>query len=143
MLSPFFGCSSGINLVSKSKTNYGQLNFYSEKAKKGDTDIQRIYASVDSSGKRSYYSFSADRIVKTTETTKELTYTVYYGPLPEKYDTHLYHKFSFLDSLVLTQGDNLLDSLGLDNFKRSKGSEGYIIEVSYYHGYPKNKKFKP
>jgi hypothetical protein len=80
--------------------------------------------------------------VKTTETTKELTYTVYYGPLPEEYDTRLYHKFSFLDSLVLTQGDHLLDSLGIHNFKRSKGGQAYIIEVNYYHGYSKNKKFK-
>ena len=142
LLSSFFACSSDAKLVDKSKTKYGQIKFYIEKSK-DKQNIQRIYALVDSSNNTNFYSYYPDRIVKTIEGEKQLTYTVFYGQLPEMFDTKTYQMFSPLDSLILLQGDNILDSLRLNNFKRSKGARAFEIEITYYHGYPKNEKFRP
>jgi len=139
----FYSCNSNIKLIDKNHTKYGSIKFYSEREKKGSAEIIRIYASVENTGIRSYYSFYPDRISKTTDSAKELIYVAFFGQLPKNYDFHMYQKFSSLDSLIFKQGDNILDSLGLINFKRSKGAEAYSIEVNYYHGYPKNKKFRP
>lgn len=79
----------------------------------------------------------------TNEETKQLNYTVLYGQLLTRYNTDTFMRFSSLDSVVLGAGDRLLDSLGLKDFKRFKGAEAYQIEVNYYHGYPKSKKFPP
>ena len=92
---------------------------------------------------KSYYSFYPDKIVKTTDTAKALIYTVFYGQIQANFDSNIYQRFSNLDSIVLSKGDNLLDSLGLQNFKTSKGTDGFMIEVNYYHGFPKHKKFRP
>ena len=138
-----FGCSSTVKLIDKSQTKYGDIKFYSEKVTKDNSSIKRIYASVKTADSKSYYSFYPDKIVKTTDTAKTLNYTVFFGQLPENYDSNIYQRFSHLDSLVLTKGDKLLDSLRLDNFKTSKGADGFQIEVNYYHGFPKNKKFRP
>ena len=138
-----FGCSSTIKLIDKSQTKYGDIKFYSEKVTKNNSSIKRIYASVKTADSKSYYSFYPDKIVKTTDTAKGLIYTVFYGQIQANFDSNIYQRFSYLDSTVLIKGDNLLDSLGLDNFKSSKGAEGFQIEVNYYHGYPKNKKFRP
>ena len=138
-----FACSSNVKLIQKSETKYGKIKFYIEKQTKDNTDIKRIYASVDSNNNKNYYSFYHDRIVRITENAKTLTYIAFYGQLPTNYNANIYQKFSSLDSLVLIKGDRLLGSLGLKNFKRSTFAEAYQIEVSYYHGYPKNKKFQP
>jgi len=136
-------CNSNIKLIDKYKAQNVSIKFYKENITKEDLNIKRIYASVDCSRNRSYYSFYPDRIVKTTSTDKALIYTVIYGQLPQIYDSNEYQKFSALDSLVLFQGVKLLDSLGLNNFKRLTGAEAFRIEVNYYHGYPKHKKFRP
>ena len=91
----------------------------------------------------SYYSFYPEKIIKTTDTAKTLIYTVAYEPLQTNYDADIYQKFSVIDSIVLTKGDKLLGSLGLSNFKTSKGTNAFMIEVNYYHGFPKGKNFRP
>lgn len=138
-----FACSTNVKLIDKSRTKHGDIKFFSEKISKNNPSIKRIYASVKTAANYSYYSFYPDKIVKTTDTAKTLIYTVFYRQLPKNYDSNIYQRFSHLDSFVLTKGDKLLDSLGLDNFKTSKGAEGFQIEVNYYHGFPKNKKFRP
>lgn len=130
-------------MIDKSQTNYGYIKFYSEKGTKDNSSIKRIYASVKTDHSKSYYSFYPDKIVKTTDTAKELIYTVFYGQIQTKFDSNIFQRFSELDSIVLTKGDNLLDSLGLHNFKTSNGADGFQVEVNYYHGFPKNKKFRP
>ena len=138
-----FSCSTNVKLIEKSRTKYGDIKFYSEKSSKNNSSVKRIYASVKTGNNKSYYSFYPGKIVKTTDTAKTLIYTVFYGQLQTNYDRHIYQRFSFLDSIVLNKGDKLLDSLGLHNFKTSDGTEGFQIEVNYYHGFPKNKKFRP
>jgi len=138
-----FGCSSTVKLIDKSQTKYGDIKFYSEKVTKDNSTIKRIYASVKTANSKSYYSFYPDKIVKTTDTAKALIYTVFYGQIQTNFDNNIFQRFYNLDSIVLTKGDNLLDSLGLHNFKTSNGADGFQIEVNYYHGFPKNKKFRP
>jgi hypothetical protein len=130
-------------LIDKSQTKYGDIKFYSEKVTKDNSTIKRIYASVKTANSKSYYSFYPDKIVKTTDTAKALIYTVFYGQIQTNFDNNIFQRFYNLDSIVLTKGDNLLDSLGLHNFKTSNGADGFQIEVNYYHGFPKNKKFRP
>ena len=138
-----FGCSTTIKLIEKNRTKYSDIKFYSEKISKENPSIKRIYASVKTTDNKSYYSFYPDKIVKTTDTAKALIYTVFYGQIQTNFDSNIYQRFSYLDSIVLTRGDKLLDSLGLRNFKTSRGAEGFEIEVNYYHGFPKDKKFRP
>jgi hypothetical protein len=143
ILISLFGCSSTVKLIDKSQTKYGDIKFYSEKVTKGISSIKRIYASVKSTNSKSYYSFYPDKIIKTTDTAKALIYTVFYGQIQTNLDSNSFQRFSNLDSIVLTKGNSLLDSLGLRNFKTSKGADGFQIEVNYYHRSPKNKKFRP
>ena len=138
-----FGCSSTVKLVNKSQTKYGEIKFYSEKDSKNSSSIKRIYASVEIANNKSYYSFYPEKIVKTTGTAKALIYTVFYGQISANFDSNIYQRFSNLDSVVLTKGDRLLDSLRLQNFKTSRGADGFQIEVNYYHGFPKNRKLRP
>lgn len=135
----FVCCSSKKALVDKIDTHYGKVKFYNESKK---NNIQHIYASVDSSGFRSYYEFYPNKITKTSEVSKQMIYTVFDGDLPKDYDKNIYLKFSPLDKLILNHGNRILDSLGLKNFKRTNNENAFIIEVNYYHGYPKNKSFK-
>lgn len=114
-----------------------------EKTSKNDSSIKRIYAFVKTGSTKSFYSFYPDTIIKTTDTAKELIYTVIYESLDSNFDRIIYQNFSRIDSIVLNNGDNFLDSLGLPNFKTSIGAQGFQISISYYHGYPKNKKFTP
>jgi hypothetical protein len=136
-------CSTNVTLIDKSRTKYGDIKFYSEKISKNNSSVKRIYASVKIGDNESYYSFYPDKIVKTTDTAKTLIYTVSYGQLQTSNDRNIYQKFSLLDSMILTKGDNLLDSLGFHNFRTSIGAKGFQTEVNYYHGFPKNKKFRP
>lgn len=136
-------CSTTVRLIDKSKTQYGNIKFYTERISKSNSSIKRIYASVKTGDSQSYYSFYPDKIVKTTDKAKTLIYTLSYEPLQTSYDTDIYQKFSVIDSIVLSKGDKLLGSLELNNFKTSKGATAFIIEVNYYHGFPKGKFFRP
>ena len=137
-----YSCKSNKQFIEENKTNYGYIKFYLEKRDKKSKSIERVYAVVDSSGYRSYYNFFPDRIQRTTEISKNMIYTAFYGELPKKYSNKEFVNFSALDSLVLNQGNNILNSLSLEKFKKSIGSKAFIIEVNYYHGYPKSEPFK-
>jgi hypothetical protein len=130
-------------LIHKTKTQYGNLKFYTERVANSKDSIARVYAAVDSNGYKIYYNFYPNSIVKTAETEKQISYTVYYGKLSENYNKNIYVKFNSIDSLVLSQGDILIDLFQYNNIKKSKGAEAYITEIVYYHGWPKHKDFKP
>jgi hypothetical protein len=118
------------------------VRFYTSQLLNNKDSIARIYAALDSSGYKIYYNFYPNSILKRMETEKQTYYTAYYGKLPENYDSHIYVKFNSIDSAILAQGDMLIDSLHY-NLKKSNGADAYISEIAYYHGWPKNKKFKP
>jgi len=135
-------CSNSTKLIHKSRTQYGIVRFYADRLPNNKDSIARIYASVDSSGYKIYYNFYPNSILKRMETEKQTYYTAFYGKLSENYNSNIYVKFNSIDSVILAQGDMLIDSLHY-NLKKSKGAEAYIVEIVFYHGWPKNKKFKP
>ena len=132
------GCASNLKLVDTMETGYGNARFYSNKTNNKD-DVKWILASVDSADIKSFYTFFPKEIIKKTESSRQLIYTVSYEPIPESINQNNYERFSPLDSIILTKGDDILTSLGLDNFQRFNGARSFIIEINYYHGYPKCK----
>jgi hypothetical protein len=136
-------CASGGKLLSKNQTPYGSIKFYAVPSSTDKSAISKVYADVDSNGTKMYYSFYPDRIVKTEQKAKQLSYTVSYDKLPDNYNSNIYCQFSPLDTLVLSRADALFQTLNYSSLKKSKGAEAFTIEVNYYHGWPKNKKFQP
>ncbi|MFI2742753.1 hypothetical protein ACG2LH_08440 [Zhouia sp. PK063] len=91
-----------------------------------------------------YYSLYSDGINKRTKKSKNSVYRLFYGEIPKELDAQIaYQKLSELDSLVLSKSDKILDSLKWSHFKRWDGAKAFEEEIIYYHGFPKNEKFKP
>jgi hypothetical protein len=107
------------------------------------SSVAKVYADVDSNNIKRFYSFYPDRIIMTDERAKNLSYTVIFQKLPDNYDTNIYHRFSRLDTIVFDKAKNLIDTCKYSNLKRLQGTDGYLMEVNYYHGFPKGKKFEP
>lgn len=138
-----FSCSTNTHLIGKSKTEFGNVKFYSMNSSNKESSINKVYAEVNDIGIKKYYSFYPNKIIMTDERAKELSYTVLFDNLPDNYDITIYKKLSKLDSLVFEQANTFLNNPSYLHFKRPEGAKGYLIEVNYYHGYPKNKKFGP
>jgi hypothetical protein len=136
-------CAGRGKLIGKGKTSYGKIKFYGVHSIKDKPKVDMVYADVDSNGLKMYYSFYPNNIVKTVDSAKVLSYTAFYGKLPENYDKNIFQKFTHLDSLVLKKADTLFGSLGYKHLKKWAGAEAFIIEVNYYHGWPKHRKFQP
>lgn len=128
-------------LIEKQRNQYGSLKFYTEADLKEKGHRKKLVAKVNNSA---YYSFYPDKIVKHTREEKQLIYTLFFEEIPEEMkDPKYFQKLSAIDSLVLSKGDNILDSLQWHNYQRSHGASAFQIEVNYYHGYPKYEKFRP
>ncbi len=120
---------------------FGVTKYHIEKNLKNNKYKERLLATIDNSV---YYSFYSDKIVKQTKENKGLIYTLFFDKIPENLnENEHYQNLTKMDSIVLTEGNKILDSLSFQNFKKWNGAKVFIIEVNYYHGYPKNKKFKP
>jgi hypothetical protein len=130
-------------LIKKSKTEFGKIKFFEIKTHGDQISTSKIYADVDSSGIKRYYSFYPDKIVMTDGRAKELSYTVVYRKLPENYNRNVYKRFSKLDTLVFAKAEKLLKTSRYAHLKKIEAAKGYEIEVNYYHGFPKDKKFEP
>jgi hypothetical protein len=135
-----YSCTTSITLLEKSTTKYGIIKFYIDNKTQSDFKNKRLLASVNN---EIFYSFYSDKIIKQSKQDKNLINTLFYGLLPTSFDTTAFQKLSAMDSSILLHGDRILDSLGLTNYKKSKGATAFDIEVNYYHGYPDNKKFRP
>ena len=141
LISIVISCSSNKELIKREKTEFGLIKYYVETASKKGTSQNRIVVKVANSV---YYSFYSDRIVKHTKLDKALIYTLFYGEIPEEMNSpDYYQRLSKLDSIVLSASDRILDSLKWKNYKRWNGATAFLVEVCYYHGFPKNEKFKP
>lgn len=136
-------CVSHSKLIGKSETDFGRIRFYLVNASDDNTSVSKVYADVDSNNIKRYYSFYPDRILMTDQRAKNLSYTVTSQKLPGNYDTNVYHRFSRLDTLVFRKAQEIIDTSTYSYLKGLQDAEGYIIEVNYYHGFPKGKKFKP
>ena len=136
-------CSTNKRLIDKSEILNGKIKFFETHTKEDKSSIPKVYADVESTGIKKYYSFYTDRIVMIDERGKNLSYTVIYHKLPDNHDTNIYKQFSKLDTLVFAKAKNLLETSKYSHLKKLQGAEGYEIVVNYYHGFPKDKKFKP
>lgn len=146
LISLIFSCSVNKGLVKKKKTDFGTIRYYIQTDSNhfnyiDNKKVKRIVIKVDNS---IYYSIYYDLIAKHTKQDKALGYWLFYEEIPKVMnDPKYYQKLSKLDSLVLFESNKILDSLKWDNFKRWNGATAFEIEVVYYHGFPKNEKFKP
>ncbi|MEG9328137.1 hypothetical protein V6B16_09365 [Salinimicrobium catena] len=134
-------CSVNRTLIERQRNQHGSLKFYTEVDLKEDRHRKKLVAKVNNSA---YYSFYPDKIVKHTREEKQLIYTLFFEQIPKEMDDPKYYqKLSAIDSLVLSKGDRILDSLQWQNYQRPHGASAFQIEVNFYHGYPKNEKFRP
>jgi hypothetical protein len=136
-------CLTNKKLIEKSEIGYVKIKFFEINTQDDKSSISKVYAEVDSVGVKRFYSFYSDEIVMTDKRAKGRCYTVIYHKLPNNYEINTYNRFSKLDTLVFTKAEKILETSKYSHLKRLKGAEGYQIEVYYYHGFPKNKRFKP
>ena len=133
-------CSTNKGLIKKDKSDYGTVKYYVQKELNDEDYKKRILIKVADSV---YYSLYSDGISKRTKKDKNSIYRLFYGEIPKELGAQIaYQKLSKLDSLILSSSNLILDSLKWNNFKRWNGATAFNIEVIYYHGFPKNRKFK-
>jgi hypothetical protein len=130
------GCKTS-TLLSKETSEYGKLRFYVEQTGEQQKSVKKVYAAVDSSGIKIYYSFYPNRILKVKEN-ENLVFTG--SSLTEK--GLIYQGISRLDSIVFAKAVLTLASLNL-NWKSPGSTVAFIPEVLYYNGQPKSYKFRP
>lgn len=138
-----YSCASNKVLIKKQQTEFGYVKFY---AVYGSSDIPyvgKIYVATDSNGVKRFYSFYPDKIVMTDERAKELSYTLIFNKLQDNFDSNMYHRLSTWDTLVLSKAVTILKASKYSHLKSPGNAQGYEIEVNYYHGSPKDKKFQP
>lgn len=138
-----FSCASNRKLIEKTQTEFGSIKFYVVNTSSDKSNVDKIYADVDSNGIKRFYSFYPDKVVMTDERTKALSYTVTFQQLPEKYDSNIFHGFSRWDTLVFSKAKTFFETSGYSRLKALTGAKSYEIEVNYVHGFPKNEKFEP
>jgi hypothetical protein len=136
-------CVSHSRLIGTSETDFGRIRFYLVDASDDNTSVSKVYANVDSNNIKKYYSFYPDKIVMRDQRAKNLSYKVTSQKIPDNYDTKVYHRFSRLDTLVFGKAKEIVDTSTYSYLKGLQGAAGYFIEVNYYHGFPKGRKFKP
>ncbi|MCJ7756622.1 MAG: hypothetical protein MUP24_00640 [Gillisia sp.] len=133
-------CSTNKRLLKRTQTRYGKTEFYIENDLKDNIYKKRLIASID---KNDYYIFYKDQIIKVSKDKKNLVYTLHNKEQSQIYNSENFKKLSKTDSIILSKGNDILDSLKWTDFKKYNRESGFVIEVNYYHGYPKNKRFKP
>lgn len=138
-----YSCTSSKKLIEKHQTEFGNIKFYVDYSSRGKSEIDKVYADADSNGIKRFYSFYLDRIVMTDERAKNLSYTVSFHQLPDKLDSTIYQPLSPWDTLVFSKAVTILNATKYLDLKNPKGATCYEIVINYYHGFPKNKKFKP
>lgn len=138
-----YSCASNKMLIEKQQTKFGNVKFYAVNVSSDKPFVDKVYVAADSNGVKRFYSFYPDKIVMTDERTKELSYTIIYHKLQDNFDSNIYHQLSIWDTLVLTKALTILQSSKYSHLKSPDNAKGYEIEVNYYHGFPKYKKFQP
>ena len=123
-------CSANRELIGKESTEFGDVKFYIENYLdlKDNNYKKGVLAKFKNS---TYYSFYPNEIIKTKTKEKHLFYTLTFGEITsELKQTEYFQELSKIDSLILSKGDEILDSLKWTNYKKSKGASGFITEVS-------------
>ena len=145
LLSTFaiYSCTTNRKLIGKSPSEFGTINFFVVRLPTDKASFIKLYAEVNSTDVKRYYSFYSNRIMMTDERVKNLSYTVLFKQLPYEFDSNAFQRFTKLDSLVFDKAEAFLVLSEYEHFKSFKGATGFEIEVHYLHGFPKNKRFQP
>jgi hypothetical protein len=109
-------------LVYKTKADGNSVRFFMTDATKHKKALSNFYAQADSNNIRIYYSFFTNDINKTYDNDNNVRYILTSDKQPMSPLTNI-------DKVVLTKADNLMDSLGYKDLKRTNGAPGYYIEV--------------
>lgn len=138
-----YSCASNKMLIEKQQTEFGNVKFYAVNVSSDKPYVDKVYVATDSNGVKRFYSFYPDKIVMTDERAKELSYTIIFHKPQDHFDSNIYHQLSKWDTLVFSKALIILKSSKYSHLKSPDNAEGYEIEVNYYHGFPKDKKFQP
>ena len=145
LLSTFaiYSCTTNRELIGKSPTEFGTIKFFMVRLPTDKAPVIKLYAEVNSTDLKRYYSFYSNRIMMTDERVKNLSYTVLFKQLPDEFNSNAFQRFTKLDSLVFDKAKAFLVLSEYEHLKSFKGATGFEIEVHYLHGFPKNKRFQP
>jgi len=138
----FTGCT-GRRLIARNKSDFGIIRFYDDGSKAGGKNREKIYALMTTKGVRQYFSFYPDKVVMTTKAAKHLSFTLSFEEIPKNHNPLNYGSLSSLDSIVFILARKLIDSSQFNIIKRLPEAKVFLIEVNYYHGFPKGKRFRP
>jgi hypothetical protein len=134
---PMFSCSAGKKLLQRTEVLNAKVKFYSLAEKDNKSKIKKIYADVDSSGRKSFYSFYPNSLLVTTDRSPQTMLTLVYA------DAEGYRPFTTFDSLIVDQANKLFASKGLDSFVVRMRAAGFQEVIYFLHGWPKGRKLKP
>ena len=109
-------------MVYKTTKEGAKVRFFVNESSIHKISLSDFYAHVDSSHVKIYYYFFDKAIFKTYGNNDNLRYILTIDKKPMSF-------LSKVDSFVLSKADNLMDSLGYKNLKRTKGATGFFIEV--------------
>ena len=115
-------CSSTSKLVYKTKTDSNRVRFFTTNVSNHRKGLSDFYVQVDSSNVRIYYSFFISDVNKTYDDHDNIQFIL-------TSDKQSMSPLTKIDSFVLANADELMDSLGYKDLKRTKGATGYNIEV--------------
>jgi hypothetical protein len=132
-----FSCSPRKKLLQKTELLDAKVKFYSIADKGNKTKIKKIYAYVDSSGHKSFYSFYPNSLLVTTGRSPQTMFTLVYT------DAEGYRPFTTFDSLIVDQANKLFESRGLDSLMVRSGAAGFQEVIYFLHGWPKGRKLQP
>ena len=145
LLSTFaiYSCTTNRELIGKSPTEFGTIKFFMVRLPTDKAPVIKLYAEINSTDLKRYYSFYSNRIMMTDERVKNLSYTVLFKQLPDEFNSNAFQRFTKLDSLVFDKAKAFLVLSEYEHLKSFKGATGFEIEVHYLHEFPKNKRFQP
>jgi hypothetical protein len=103
----------------------------------------KLVAKADSNGITKYYSFYSDRIIMASETQKQLSNSVVFENIRGNETVGIFRELTPLDTFVFSKSNKYLNSPEFAHLRKPLGAKGFVTEVYYYHGYPKNRKFQP
>lgn len=118
----FLSCNTPSRLVYKERINGYRIRFFIKDSLQHREYLSDLYAKVDSSDIKIYYSFFQSNVTKAYSNNNNIRYTLtsIISPMAT---------FTKMDNVVLEKADYLMDSLGYKILMRAKGATGYNIEV--------------
>jgi hypothetical protein len=132
-----FSCSTGKRLLQKTEILNAKVKFYSLAENGSKSKIKKIYAEVDSSGHKAFYSFYPNSLLVTTDRSPQTMLTLVYA------GAEGYRPFTTFDSLIVEQANRYFASRRLGSFMIRNEGAGFQEVIYFLHGWPKGRKLRP